>query len=188
MKAVVRRWLERIPGAVPLARLVLETIRVCLSYRVTGLAAEGGFFMLLSLPPFVLGLFGGVGYLGIILGPDGVERLTAAVAEYASGFLTESSIDDLLLPTIRDVLQGGRPDLISVGFLLALWSGSRALNVFVDTISIMYGQGDGRGILHQRFLTFGLYTLGVVVAVVLLPLVLLGPAIIEAWLPDRSPC
>ena len=76
VKAVVRRWLERIPGAVPLARLVLETIRVCLSYRVTGLAAEGGFFMLLSLPPFVLGLFGGVGYLGIILGPDGVERLT----------------------------------------------------------------------------------------------------------------
>ncbi|HEX6054613.1 MAG TPA: YihY/virulence factor BrkB family protein [Intrasporangium sp.] len=185
VKAVVRRWLERIPGAVPVARLVLETIRVCLSYRVTGLAAEGGFFLLLSLPPFVLGLFGGVGYLGNILGPDGVDRLTAAVAEYASGFLTESSIDDLLLPTIRDVLQGGRPDLISVGFLLALWSGSRALNVFVDTISIMYGQGDGRGILHQRFLTFGLYTLGVVVAVVLLPLVLLGPAIIEAWLPDR---
>ena len=168
----------------PLARLVLATIRVCLSYRVTGLAAEGGFFMLLSLPPFVLGLFGGVGYLGNILGPDGVERLTAAVAEYASGFLTSRASTTCCCP--RSVTPAGRtPGPLSVGFLLALWSGSRALNVFVDTISIMYGQGDGRGILHQRFLTFGLYTLGVVVAVVLLPLVLLGPAIIEAWLPDR---
>ncbi len=37
----------------------------------------------------------------------------------------------------------------------------------------------------SAFSPSGLYTLGVVVAVVLLPLVLLGPAIIEAWLPDR---
>jgi membrane protein len=185
VKTVVRRALERVPGAVPFARLTLETIRVCLNYRVTGLAAEGGFFLLLSLPPFVLALFGGVGYLGNVLGPDSVERLVAVVTEYASGFLTQSSIEELLLPTIRDVLRDGRPDLISVGFLLAMWSGSRALNVFVDTIAIMYGQGDGRGILRQRFLTFGLYTLGIVVAVVLLPLVLLGPAIIEAWLPER---
>lgn len=185
VKAAVRRALERVPGAVPLARLTLETIRICLNYRVTGLAAEGGFFLLLSLPPFVLGLFGGVGYLGNLIGPDSVDRLLAVVTDYASGFLTESSIEELLLPTVRDVLQGGRLDLLSVGFLLALWSGSRALNVFVDTISIMYGQGDGRGILRQRFLTFGLYTLGVVMAVVLLPLVLLGPTIIEGWLPER---
>jgi membrane protein len=185
VKVAVRRWLERIPGAVTLARLTLETIRVCINYRVTGLAAEGGFFMLLSLPPFVLGLFGGIGYIGNLLGPDTVERLVAVVTDYASRFLTESSIEDLLLPTVEDVLGNGRADLISVGFLLALWSGSRALNVFVDTIAIMYGQGDARGILRQRFLTFGLYTLGVVVAIVLLPLVLLGPTVIEGWLPDR---
>jgi len=185
VKAATRRVLERVPGAVTLARLTLETIRVSLSYRVTGLAAEAGFFMLLSLPPFVLGLFGGVGYLGALAGPDAVDRLIAVVTEYASRFLTESSIDELLLPTVHDVFDGGRADLISVGFLLALWSGSRALNVFVDTISIMYGQGSARGILHQRFLTFGLYTIGILFAVVVLPLVLLGPTIIEGWLPDR---
>ncbi len=185
VKTAVRRWLERIPGAVSLARLTLETIRVCINYRVTGLAAEAAFFMLLSLPPVLLGLFGGIGYIGDLVGPDTVERLVAVVTEYASRFLTESSIRDLLLPTVRDVLKDGRADLISVGFVLALWSGSRALNVFVDTIAIMYGQGDGRGILRQRFLTFGLYSVGVVVAMVLLPLVLLGPTVIEGWLPDR---
>ncbi len=36
-------------------------------------------------------------------------------------------------------MKGGRPDVISIGFLFALWSGSRAVNVFIDTITVMYG-------------------------------------------------
>ena len=60
----LRRWLARFPALESLARLLVETIRICLRYRVTGLASEAGFFALLSLPPLVLGLFGGVGYVG----------------------------------------------------------------------------------------------------------------------------
>lgn len=45
--------LARVPAAAPLARLTVETIRVCLRYRVTGLASEAAFFMLLSLPPLL---------------------------------------------------------------------------------------------------------------------------------------
>src|SRR4029078_7022055 len=58
LRAEVRKELVRVPGGLPLARLAVETIRVCLRYRVTGLASEAGFFMLLSLPPLLLGLFG----------------------------------------------------------------------------------------------------------------------------------
>ena len=64
------------------------------------------------------------------------------------------------MPTVDDVLGTGRFDLISVGFLLSLWSGSRALNVFVDTISIMYGQSGVRGIVRTRVLSFTLYLAG----------------------------
>ena len=53
------------------------------------------------------------------------------------------------MPTIDDVLEGGRFDVISLGFVLALWSGSRALNVFVDTITIMHGLGGHRGIVED---------------------------------------
>ena len=41
--------------------------------------------------------------------------------------------------------------------VIALWSGSRALNVFIDTISIMYGLGGKRGIIRTRILSFTLY-------------------------------
>ena len=76
-KRRLRRWLARFPALEALARLTVETIRVCLRYRVTGLASEAGFFALLSLPPLVLGLFGGVGYVGRWLGTDTVETVCA---------------------------------------------------------------------------------------------------------------
>ena len=186
MRTRVRAGVERMPWGVPLARLTLETVRICLRYRVTGLAAEGAFFMLLSLPPLVLGIFGGLGFVGGWIGADTTQSIVSAIEVYASRFLSESSINELLLPTIQDVLRDGRVDIISLGFLLSLWSGSRALNVFVDTVSIMYGQGDARGIVHLRAFSLLLYSVGIVTAVVLLPLMRLGPGLLSSWLPDAA--
>jgi len=183
-KRRLRRLLAQVPGLLPLARLVVVTTRICLRYRVTGLASEAGFFALLSLPPLVLGLFGGLGYLGTALGPVAVEQVRDAINDYASRFLTEDIINSTLGPTINDVFTDGRFDLISLGFVLSLWSGSRALNVFVDTISIMYGQSGVRGIVQTRALSFSLYLLALVLGIVTIPLVLLGPTLLGEILPD----
>jgi len=158
----LRRVLGRVPGLLALARLVVSTIRICMRYRVTGLASEAGFFALLSLPPLILGLVGGLAYVASAIGPVRVDAVIDAVNVYASQFLTEDVIKDTLLPTIEDVAAGPRFDLLSLGFVLSLWSGSRALNVFVDTISIMYGQSGVRGIVRTRALSFSLYTGAVV--------------------------
>lgn len=181
----MRRELARVPGALALARLTVETIRVCLRYRVTGLASEAGFFMLLSLPPLLLGLFGGVGYLGQWLGETTVNQILDGVQTWAEEFLTEDLIADTLLPTVQDVLETGRFDLISVGFLLSIWSGSRALNVFVDTISIMYGQSGVRGIVRTRALSLTLYFLSLLVGVIVIPLVVIGPTWLRNLLPQE---
>lgn len=185
VKAELRRLLSRVPGAVPLARLTLETVRVCLRYRVTGLASEAGFFALLSLPPLLLGLFGGVGYVGQWLGEDTVEAITTGIKSWAETFLTAPVISDLLVPTIDDVFTTGRFELISVGFLLSLWSGSRALNVFVDTIAIMYGQSGVRGIVQTRALSFTLYLFTLLLGVVVIPLVFIGPTWLGQILPRQ---
>jgi len=60
----------------PLARAVVETVTICLRYRVTGLASEAAFFTLLSLPPLFLGVIAGVGFLGSQLGPDAIGTVT----------------------------------------------------------------------------------------------------------------
>ena len=179
----MRRELVRVPGALPVARLTLETIRVCLRYRVTGLASEAGFFMLLSLPPLVLGLFGGVGYLGRLLGQDIVQQLVDGIRTFSERYVLEGVVTETIVPTVTSVLKDGRFDLISVGFLLSIWSGSRALNVFVDTISIMYGQSGVRGIVRTRALSLTLYFLSLLVGIVVIPLVVIGPEWLGQLLP-----
>jgi membrane protein len=165
--------------------LVTGTTRICLRYRVTGLAAEAGFFALLSLPPLVLGLAATAAWIGRELGVETVVALRQALREVTSPFLTDQVVEAALVPTLENALDTPRLDLISVGFLLSLWSGSRALNVYVDTISIMYGLGGHRGIVRTRALSFLLYLLTLVLGALTIPLVLVGPSLLGRVLPSQ---
>ena len=103
-----------------------------------------------------------------------------------SRLLTDRAVDKIIEPTLDDVLEGGRFDVISLGFVLALWSGSRALNVFIDTITVMHGLGGHRGIIRTRALSFVLYVLALVTGIAAIPLMVAGPTLLEEWLPDSA--
>src|SRR4051812_40133796 len=166
-------------------RLIVSTVGTCFRNRVTGLAAEAAFFALLSLPPLLFGLAGSIGYVFDSFSPSQVEDVRQSILEVASRALTPQTVDAIVRPTLNDVFKGGRFDVISVGFILALWSGSRALNVFVDTITIMYGLGGHRGIVKTRVLSFSLYVLGLVTGVVTIPLVVAGPGLVRRVVPHK---
>ena len=166
-------------------RLIVTTVGSCLRYRVAGLAAEAAFFAVLSVPPLVFALAGAIGYVSSQFSAAQVEDVRDAILDMASQFLTDKSVDKIIEPTINNVLDGGRFDVISLGFVLALWSGSRALNVFVDTITIMHGLGGHRGIVKTRALSFALYLLAMVTGIVTLPLVVAGPRLVDRALPER---
>ena len=166
-------------------RLVVTTFSSCLRYRVTGLAAEAAFFAVLSVPPLVFGLAGGIGYVTDRFDPGQVDQMRHAVIDFSSKLLTDKAVDKVIEPTLNSVLRGGRFDVISLGFVLALWSGSRALNVFIDTITVMHGLGGHRGIIKTRALSFVLYVLALVTGIAAIPLMLAGPRLVEDALPER---
>jgi membrane protein len=166
-------------------RIIVSTVGTCLRYRVTGLAAEAAFFAVLSLPPLIFALAGSIGYVFAQLDNSQIDDVRHTVLHLASRALTPETVDTIIRPTLNDVLRGGRYDVISIGFILALWSGSRALNVFVDTITIMYGLGGHRGIIRTRALSFLLYFLGMLTGVVTIPLVVAGPRVVARTLPER---
>jgi membrane protein len=114
-----------------------------------------------------------------------ISEVRDTVITIASQALTPQTVNSIIIPTLDEVLRGGRYDVISIGFILALWSGSRALNVFVDTITIMYGLGGHRGIIKTRALSFGLYVMGMITGVVTIPLVVAGPTLVAKVLPAR---
>ncbi|MFL6060857.1 MAG: YihY/virulence factor BrkB family protein [Marmoricola sp.] len=166
-------------------RLTVQTTATCMRHRVTGLAAEAAFFAVLSLPPLIFALAGSIGYVFAQFSSHQIDDVRHTVIRLASKALTPETVDSIIRPTLNDVLRGGRYDVISIGFVLALWSGSRALNVFVDTITIMYGLGGHRGIIRTRALSFLLYVMGMITGVLTIPLVVLGPDVIDRLLPER---
>lgn len=166
-------------------RLVAETAVVAFRYRATGLAAEAAFFTLLSIPPLLLALVAGAGFAAEWLGPETLERMSNAIESWSLRFLTPETVEQVIMPTFRETLTVGRADILSVGFLIALWSGSRALHIFLDAISIMYGQGGQRGPLRARVLSLTAYLASVLTMGLVLPLLLIGPGYLLRWLPDR---
>ncbi|MBY8885786.1 YihY/virulence factor BrkB family protein [Streptomyces sp. PTM05] len=166
--------------------LVKDTFDACMEYRVTGLAAEAAFFVLMSLPPLLLGLVGALGYLDTALGAHTIDHIRQNILTASGTVLSGKGVNQLVRPLVDTVFRRGRPDIISVGFVIALWSGSRAVNVFVDTITIMYGLEGRRGIIRTRLLSFGLYVVALVVGAVVLPLLVAGPDAVVNWIPHSA--
>jgi membrane protein len=181
--AAAQPWWRR--TAESLWQVVVATVGSCMRHRVTGLAAEAAFFAVLSVPPLIFAMAGSIGYVSDQFTAAQIEDVRRAVIDLASRALTERAVNSIITPTINDVLGGGRFDVISVGFVLALWSGSRALHVFVDTITIMHGLGGHRGIIKTRALSFGLYLLAMITGIVSIPLIVAGPSLVADWLPDQ---
>ncbi|GGQ59815.1 YihY/virulence factor BrkB family protein [Kitasatospora griseola] len=180
-----RRAAKRTTWYRTLWALVKDTTNTCVEYRVTGLAAEAAFFTLLSIPPLLLCLAGTLGYLDDILGAGTIVRLEADIVSAAGTVLSPSSIDQIVQPLLTSVFDNARPDLISIGFLLSLWSGSRALYIFIDTITVMYGLDGKRGLVKTRLMSLGLYLGALVIGSLVLPLLVVGPGLLintfQAW-------
>ncbi|MFD7868438.1 YihY/virulence factor BrkB family protein [Streptomyces sp. NPDC057682] len=164
-------------------QLLKDTVNSCMEYRILGLAAEAAFFTLLSLPPLLLGLIGLLGYVDEWTSTTTVASIERNILSAAQTVLSERGVNDFAKPLLADVTTGARPDVISIGFAIALWSGSRAVNVFIDTITVMYGLDGHRGIVKTRMLAFLLYVVALLLGAVVLPLLVVGPDRVVELIP-----
>ncbi|GAA4588742.1 YihY/virulence factor BrkB family protein [Streptomyces violaceoruber] len=163
--------------------LLKDTVNSCMEYRILGLAAEAAFFTLLSVPPLLLSLLGLLGYVDSWIGADTTESLRDNILDASRAVLSEKGVRQITEPILDDVMKGGRPDVISIGFLFALWSGSRAVNVFIDTITVMYGLDGVRGIVRTRLMAFLLFIVALLIGSIALPLMVAGPDAVVRVVP-----
>ncbi|MGH3099337.1 MAG: YihY/virulence factor BrkB family protein [Streptosporangiales bacterium] len=166
------------------AAVVVSTAVSSFRYRVLGLAAEAAFWALLSLPPLLLGLVGLLGHFRGLVGANTLLAIRAWVLTNASLVLSDHTVDTVVAPLIDEVFRGGSVGVIAASFLVALWAGSRALYVYVLIIAIAYGLSGRRGAIRTRALSCALYLAGLAVSVMLLPLLVAGPAAVKALIPQ----
>lgn len=150
--------------------------------RVPGLAAEAALFTLISLPALLLVVLGSLGFIASALGPDGSAELQRVVFELPRTLLSSRTYDAYTALATK-ALENGRADVVSVGALLSVWTGSRAMNRFLETITIAYDI-EPRAAWRRRLLALGLTLAALVTAVAILPLLVLGPRAVEWLAPD----
>lgn len=163
-----------------LPTLAARTVRDSADDRILGLGAEVAFFILLSLAPALLAILGSLGFISNLVGGDLAVTVADQVVGVAGSFLTEETIEDFVRPTVERLLSEGRADVASVGIVLTLWAASRATGRMIEAVSIAYDQVDHRSIWRRRLLAFGL-TLGTMLGVVVvIPILIAGPRVLEA--------
>src|SRR5829696_4458373 len=171
------------PIRVPL-QVLGRTLAKAWQDRILGLSGEAAFWQILSVPPLLIGLLGSLGYLGSIIGADSVRRIEDDLLSASAEVLTPDVVDSLVAPTMNDILGAGRLDVVSLGFLLSLWAGSSATATFMNTIVIAYDQRDVRGPVRTRLKALWLFVVGLGMAVLTQPLLVLGREVLVSLLPD----
>jgi membrane protein len=172
------------PVRVPL-EVLGNTLAKAWQDRILGLSGEAAFWQILSVPPLLIGLLGSLGYLADVIGGASVQQIEERLLDASAQVLTPDVVDSLVRPTLADILGSGRLDVVSLGFLLSLWAGSSATATFMNTIVIAYDQRDVRGPIRTRLKALWLFVIGMVMAVLTLPLLVLGRGVLVDLLPDK---
>lgn len=183
MDHVLERIEERLPDRfVPLWELARRTVQDSLDDRVPGLAAEAAFFALLSLVPMLLAVVGTAGLVAQQFGEDAVKDLVAVVLLAPAQLLTPDAFESFA-ELVRATITRGQGKIISVGFLFALWAGSRAVATYLNALGIAYDIDDPRPAWRRRLMAVGFMLVASVAGVVVLPAMVLGPELMQRLLP-----
>ncbi len=166
-------------------RVVARTLYKAWYDKIFSEAASAAFWETLSLPPLLLGFLGSLGFVSHWFGPAVVDAVHSKILSFSRTVFTPGVVDGIIAPTVQDILTRGHSEVVSTGFVLSLWAGSSALASLVDSITIAYNQYMVRPSVWQRLFALLLYLIGLILAVVVLPVIALGPDLFPTFFPTH---
>ena len=169
-----------------LLRLISLTAVKSWDDSFVAMSAQAAFWMTLSLPPLLLGLLGSLGFVADWFGPATVEAAQREIVRFSTTVFSADVVDQIIRPTVADILTHGNSSIVSVGFVISLWAGSSALASLVDSITAAYRQYTVRNPVWQRIFALLLYVVALIGSVLVLPVTALGPDVIPKLLPEAA--
>src|SRR5580765_585746 len=146
-------------------------------------SASAAFWQTMALPPLLLGLFGILGYVGHLFGPDTVVAVQQWIIQTVGGVFSTNVVEQIIGPTVGQILTTARGEVVSIGFVISLWPGSWAISCCGDAITRAHGQYEKRNLVWQRFLAVLLYLAQLCIGIVVLPIAAEGPPLLTSLVP-----
>lgn len=166
-------------------RTLVRTLSKSWDDSIFSESAQAAFWCALSLPPLLLGMLGSLAYIAPLFGPDVLPTIENQLIRTANSFFSSNVVNEIIAPTVSDIVKGARGEVVSLGFVISLWAGSSAISAFVDSIVEAHDQTPLRHPVRQRFYALGLYVVMLVFAVGTAPLLALGPRKVATLIPDE---
>ncbi|MEZ0166968.1 YihY/virulence factor BrkB family protein [Kineococcus sp. LSe6-4] len=174
LEEVAARSDVRVRGRNP-AHLGVRIVRRALEVRVAGLAAEIGYYLVVSLLPLITMLGASFGVLRTVLADATVDRMQDSLTAAMETVFSPRVAGDFAVPLVRQLLEQEQVGLALGSVLAALWLGSRVFRAAVRALGEAYRTPERRNVLELWALGF-LFTLAaVVVTAVFLALAVVGP-------------
>ena len=147
-------------------------------------SAQAAFWCALSLPPLLLGMLGSLAYIAPLFGPATLQTIEDRLISTAESLFSSNVVNEIIQPTVSDIVAGARGEVVSLGFVISLWAGSSAISAFVDSITEAHDQTELRHPVRQRFYALGLYVVMLVFVIATAPLLAIGPAKVAEHIPE----
>ena len=139
--------------------------------QITDSAAALAYYTFLAIPATLLVALGA---FGLIASPQDVSNLM----DRLQGTVPDEVIT-LLRQSLTRITQsgGGSVTAVVIGFVLALWTLSGAMNALMRAVNSAYGRRETRGFVRQRLTAFAMIACLLAAAALVVGFLVLGPVI-----------
>jgi|SRR5579875_3624088 len=167
-------------GRVDVVETLKETGKEFASDRLSGFAAQSAYHLIFALPPLLI-FFTALSALSAqYTGVDAMARLLDLARRTTPATIYQTI--KLILDSAKAGRSGG---VLSIGFVLAIWSGSGAVNVLIQGINQAYGITEGRNFIVKRALSIGL-TIGLGILTISAFILFVFGQRLGTWVADHA--
>lgn len=155
--------------------------------RVPKMAAVIAFWGLFALPWILLAAIAAISRVSIWLGNNTVEAVEQATLQAVETFLSPEEAREVAVPLLEGLFRDGTAGLGIIGFLVALWAGSKAMMELMESVYLIAEDDRHHGYLYRRLTAFGFLLGGLVALALIAPVAVLGPSRVGEWLDLPTP-
>lgn len=160
------------PARVTFRWLIHHLYRQWHDDRVSGLAAEIGFFALLSLFPLLLVSSSALAWLGNIIGSNLAADVEGQLTEWSEVlFGTDGGVTD----AVQSLFEGASTSALTVGVLFTLYTAARGFSAVVRALDVAYGHHNTRGWVGTQLIGLVLAIGTTLVGSLTLAMLVIGP-------------